>query len=124
MTRIIIAGSRFFFDYDKMLNTLNDLGIHIINTIDPVEIVSGHAQGADALGEKFAKDYGYPLKTFPAEWEKYGKAAGPIRNEKMAKYASEADRGMLIAFPMGESRGTHNMIELAKQYGLEVEVVE
>lgn len=123
MTRIIIAGSRKFNDYKKMLTVLDDLGIHLINSIDPVEIISGHASGADALGERFAKAYKYPLKLFPAEWDKYGKAAGPIRNEQMAKYAAEADRGMLIAFPIGESRGTKNMIKLAKQYGLEVNVI-
>ncbi len=123
MTRVIIAGSRQFNDYHKMLTELDNLGIHFINTIDPIEIVSGHASGADALGERFAKEYNYPLKTFPAEWNKYGKAAGPIRNEQMAKYAAEADRGILIAFPIGESRGTNNMIKLAKQYGLEVNVV-
>ena len=124
MTRVIIAGSRKFNDYQKMLLTLDRLGVHLINTIDPVEIVSGHARGADELGERFAEVYGYPLKIFPADWDKYGKAAGPIRNEQMAKYASEADRGILIAFPIGESRGTRNMIEIAKRYGLEVEVIE
>lgn len=124
MTRIIIAGSRQFNDYHKMLTELDNLGIHLINSIDPIEIVSGHASGADTLGERFAKTYHYPLKIFPAEWDKYGKAAGPIRNEQMAKYAAEADRGMLIAFPIGESKGTRNMIKLARQYGLEVEVIE
>jgi len=48
----------------------------------------------------------------------------PIRNEEMAKYASEANRGILIAFPVGESRGTRNMIKLAKRYKLEVNVIE
>ena len=124
MTRVIIAGSRKFNDYLKLVTCLDDIGIHLINTIDPIEIVSGHAAGADMLGERFAKVYGYPLKVFPAEWEKYGKAAGPIRNEEMAKYASKADRGILVAFPMGESSGTRNMIELAKRYGLEVDVFE
>lgn len=123
MTRVIIAGSRQFNDYEKMLKTLDELGVHLINTIDPVEIVSGHAPGADTLGERFAKAYGYPCKIFPADWSTYGKAAGPIRNEQMAKYAAEADRGILVAFPIGESRGTRNMIKLAKQYGLEVEVI-
>lgn len=123
MTRIIIAGSRQFNDYEKMLKTLDEFGVHLINSIDPIEIISGHASGADTLGERFAKAYNYPLKIFPAEWNKYGRAAGPIRNEQMAKYAAEADRGMLIAFPIGESRGTNNMIKLAKQYGLEVDVV-
>lgn len=124
MTRMIIAGSRKFNDYEKMLNALDNLGIHLINTIDPVEIVSGHASGADTLGEKFAKAYNYPLKIFPADWNKYGKAAGPIRNEQMAKYAAEADRGILVAFPIGESKGTRNMIKLAKQYGLEVNIID
>ena len=124
MTRIIIAGSRQFSDYEKMLKTLDELGVHLINTIDPVEIISGHALGADTLGEKFAKAYNYPLKLFPADWKKYDRAAGPIRNEQMAKYAAEANRGILIAFPIGESKGTRNMIKLAQQYGLEVEIVE
>jgi len=124
MTRIIIAGSRKYNDYHRMLEKLDNLGIHLINTIDPIEIVSGHAPGADTLGERFAKAYDYPLKIFPADWEKYGRAAGPIRNEQMAKYAAEADRGMLIAFPIGESRGTRNMIKLAQQYGLEICVIE
>lgn len=53
-----------------------------------------------------------------------GKATGPIRNEQMAKYAAEADRGMLIAFPIGDSKGTRNMIKLAQQYGLEICVIE
>lgn len=124
MTRVIIAGSRNFNDYDKMLKVLDEIGIHLINTIDKIEIVSGHARGADSLGERFAKSYGYPLKIFPANWDKYGKAAGAIRNEQMAKYASEADRGILVAFPLDESRGTRNMIKLAKQYGLEVDVID
>jgi hypothetical protein len=124
MIRIIIAGSRKFNDYSKMLNKLDELGTHLLATMDDIEIVSGHASGADTLGEKFAEAYNYPLKIFPAEWDKYGKAAGPIRNEQMAKYAAEADKGILIAFPMGESRGTRNMIKLAEQYGLEIEVIE
>ena len=124
MTRVIIAGSRNFNDYDKMLKVLDELGIHLINTIDEIEIVSGHARGADSLGERFAKTYGYPLKIFPADWDTYGKSAGVIRNEQMAKYASEADRGILVAFPLGESRGTRNMIKLAKQYELEVDVID
>ena len=50
-------------------------------------------------------------------------AAGPIRNEKMAKYAAEVDRKMLIAFWDGQSKGTGSMIDLAKKHGIEVHVV-
>ena len=124
MTRIIIAGSRKFNDYPMMLKVLDELGVHLMNTIDPVEIVSGHAPGADTLGERFANAYGYKLKIFPADWATYGRSAGPIRNEQMARYAAAADRGLLVAFPVGESRGTRNMIKVARQYGLEVDVIE
>lgn len=122
MTRVIIAGSRKFCNYPKMLEALR---LYIgYKYIDDLEIISGHAPGADALGEKFARDCGYKLKIFPAEWDKYDRAAGPIRNEQMAKYASEADKGILVAFPIGESIGTRNMITLAKRYGLEVHVIK
>ena len=124
MTRIIIAGNRQFNDYGKMLKALDEQGVHLINSIDPIEIISGHASGADILGERFAKAYGYPLKIFPAEWNVYGKAAGPICNEQMAKYVAEADRGILIPFPVGKSKGTRNMIELAQQYGLDTYIEE
>lgn len=124
MTRIIIAGSRYFTDYSQMSEVLNELFANDIDPADSVEIISGHAPGADTLGEKFAREHKLQLKIFPADWNKYGKAAGPIRNEQMAKYAAEADCGMLIAFPNGESRGTWNMIRLARQYGLQIHVIE
>jgi hypothetical protein len=85
---------------------------------EEIEIISGHARGADSLGEQFAKEFKLNLKIFPANWEKYGRGAGPIRNEEMAKYAAE-DQGILIAFKFPDSRGTASMIQIAKQYNLE-----
>lgn len=114
MIGIIIAGSRDFNDYDLLKSTLD------LYNFDPQkhEIVSGCAQGADSLGEKYAKERGLQVKRFPADWQQHGKAAGPIRNEKMAQYAKG-----LIAFWDGESRGTKNMIGLAEKYGLKVKIV-
>lgn len=61
---------------------------------------------------------------FQADWDRYGKSAGYRRNAEMAKFASEeGNKGVLIAFWDGESRGTKNMIDLAKRYGLKVHVV-
>ena len=60
-------------------------------------------------------------KFFPADWDKYGKGAGYIRNQEMAKY-SELD-GALIAFHNGKSKGTKSMIALAKKYNLLVRIV-
>jgi hypothetical protein len=71
------------------------------------EIVSGGARGVDRLGERYARKRGLPCKVFPAQWAKYGKSAGPIRNAEMAKYT---DYG--VAVWDGVSRGTANMIKL------------
>ena len=119
VTRVIIAGSRNFDDYDLLRKKCGRL-----LKMENVEIVSGHARGADTLGEKFAEENGIPLKVFPAQWDTYGKAAGPIRNRQMAEYAAQADCGFLVAFPKGESNGTRNMIRTAKWYDLTVYVVE
>ena len=114
MFKVIIAGSRTFQDYE-LLKSYADYKLSHID--DTIEIVSGSARGADALGERYAKDRGYCLKIFPADWERYGKAAGYRRNAEMAGYADA-----LIAFWDGKSRGTMHMINLAKQHKLKVAV--
>lgn len=127
--KVIIAGSRIFND-QKILNTylkrlINGYGLEIS------EIVSGTAQGADLMGENFAKENNLAIKRFPAKWndltvenvviginsagKKYNKIAGHQRNEEMAKYADA-----LVAFNVDHSAGTNNMIQLATKYGLKV----
>jgi hypothetical protein len=117
MTRIIIAGSRSFNDYGKLKSKCNS----IIDTyeFDHIEIVSGGAKGADQMGEWFAKDFDYPIKIFKPDWDRLGKGAGYVRNAQMAKYAQE-DRGVLIVFWDGESRGSENMIQLAQMCNLQI----
>lgn len=70
------------------------------------EIISGTARGVDSIAESIAVTKGYPTKLFPADWDKYGKPAGAIRNKQMAEYAD-----VLIAIWDGQSKGTKNMIE-------------
>ena len=103
MFRVIVAGSRSFSDYEMLKYYLDKV---LANVKDPIEIVSGHARGADALGERYAKERGYGLITFPADWASFGKLAGFRRNVQMARYADA-----LVAFHDGESRGTQHMIE-------------
>ena len=117
--RIIVAGSRTFYNYTLLESALSS---YLKENSDTVTIISGAARGADQLGEQFAKQHGYKLKCFPAQWDVYGRSAGPIRNKEMAEYAAEG-RGVLFAFWDGKSRGTKSMIDLAKQYGLEVHVI-
>ena len=113
MYKVIIAGCRDFTDYALLRSFADDA----LAGIDDIEIVSGGARGADALGERYARERGRNLKVFPAEWEKWGAVAGPIRNSQMAGYADA-----LFAFWDGKSAGTRDMIRKAEEKGLRVRV--
>lgn len=121
--RVIIAGSRKMYDYEIVRTTMS----RILKGKDrkDILIISGACpEGADALGELFAKRNKLALKRFPAEWERYGKAAGPRRNAEMTVYAAEGgEDAMLVAFWDGESPGTLNMIKAAQKEGLWITTV-
>lgn len=127
--RIIVAGGRDFADYNLLFNSLMDVltDLEETNTVEnksQIEFISGTCRGADVLGEQFAYNFEYSVKRFPAKWDELGKRAGYVRNCDMAKYASGADIGILVAFWDGISKGTRNMIDIAKRYGLGVKVVK
>ena len=109
--KVIIAGGRNFNNYV----VLKDFCDTCLKWFNVSEIVSGGAAGADKLGEQYAKENKYPVKIFKAQWDEYGKGAGPIRNHIMADYADT-----LIAFWDGKSKGTKNMIDEAKKQKLQV----
>ena len=111
--KVIIAGSRNFNDYNLLKTSCDNLLTQFTN----IEIVSGTARGADKLGERYAREKGYSIKEFPANWN-LGKSAGYIRNDEMAQYAD-----MLIAFWDGTSKGTKHMIDLANKRGIKVMVI-
>lgn len=118
MKKIIVAGPRDYYDkeyiyqiLDKYLNQL------YISKTEDVEIVEGGARGVDSIAKDYAKEYKLQHKQFPADWDRNGRSAGPIRNQRMAEYAD-----VLIAFYNG-SRGTSNMIKQAMEYGLTVHVI-
>ena len=122
--RIIVCGGRHFNDYDRMKSIIDRVIAEIGSGITAIEIVSGHCAGADQLGEKYAEERGYPCKVFPANWKKYGRAAGPIRNSEMIKYASEAEVPIVIAFRSSKTRGTDDTVKKATQTGFKVVVEE
>ena len=117
MFRVIIAGTRDFTDYDLLKNYCDYMLSKKAESGEEIVIISGGASGADALGEQYAKERGYKILRYPAQWKKYGRQAGPMRNREMADNADA-----LIAYWDGESRGTKNMIEEAKKRGLQVAV--
>lgn len=117
--RVIIAGSRTITNYQALLAAIRDSGMPIS------EVVSGCARGADELGLRWAQENNVPVKRFPADWARYGRAAGPFRNAEMARYAkAHPSGGGLIALWDGRSHGTHNMIGLGRVHGLRVHVHE
>lgn len=113
--KLIIAGSRTFDDYGRLCETMDS---HVNNHGFPEEVVSGGAKGADRLGELWAAANKIPVKLFPADWGKHGKRAGFIRNLTMANYGD-----YLIVFWDCKSKGTKNMVEIAKSKNLQKRVV-
>lgn len=111
--KLIVAGSRQFDDWPFIEQILyEDIPFHI------EYIVSGMAKGPDTYGYEWAKLNDKPCMVFPADWEKYGKRAGYIRNQQMAEVATA-----LVAFWDGTSKGTKSMIDLAIKHGLWVKVI-
>jgi hypothetical protein len=107
--KTIIAGSREITDYNIVKAAVKASGFPVS------EVVSGAARGVDSLGEEYARRHSIPIKRFPADWNRYGRSAGPKRNKQMAEYGDA-----LIAVWDGQSRGTKTMIDFATERGLAV----
>lgn len=114
---LLIAGGRDFSNYDLLVRRCAAYIAENCDVLEPT-ILSGRASGADSLGERFAKEYGLECMYFPAQWEKFGRAAGPMRNREMAQVTDGA-----VVFWDGRSRGTRSMIGYLRQKGVPVEVI-
>lgn len=104
--RVIVAGSRGIDDLRIIRSAIEESGFVA------VEFVSGTAIGADRLGEQVAAELEIPVRRFPAQWDKHGKAAGMFRNREMGDYADA-----LIAVWDGVSPGTKSMIDYMLKLG-------
>lgn len=108
----ILAGSRTIDEYRIIREGMKLVPWRI------TRVVSGCCRGPDKLGERWAHEHGIPVDQFPAKWSEFGKRAGYLRNEQMAGHADA-----LVAFFELKSAGTQHMINLAKQYSLELVVI-
>ena len=118
--KVIIAGSRTAsgaYIYSLLERKLDSILKHKAVTHDIV-IVSGTARGADLLGEKYAQSRSFQVERYPADWNRFGKRAGYIRNETMAQNADA-----LVALWDGESQGTKHMIDIAGQHFLPTRII-
>lgn len=109
--RIVVAGSREYTNYEAAKEYI-ELCISRLKERYTLVFVSGGCRGADELGERYARENGYKIEIYAADWDKYGKAAGSMRNKKMAEAAD-----YIICFWDGKSRGTRSMIECAEELG-------
>lgn len=84
----------------------------LTSPLQPIEIASGLSGAVDLVAKRYARDHGIAYTGFAADWETYGKAAGPKRNKAQAKWGNT-----LLAIWDGKSRGTKNMIDEARKAG-------
>ncbi len=112
--RVVVAGSRSFNDYALLSRELNLFLVGKTNVV----ILSGAARGADTLGERYAREHGITLETYPAEWSAYHQGAGVRRNKIMAQRADA-----VVAFWDGHSAGTSNIIQCAKEENIPCKII-
>ncbi len=114
--RIVVAGCRNYNNYSEAAEYI-DFCIKNIKKEFTLVFLSGGCKGADLLGEIYAKKNNYKIEKYSAEWKKYGKKAGPIRNRKMAEMCD-----YVICFWDFKSKGTRSMIEFAKEFGKPIRI--
>ena len=112
--KLIIAGSRTITDFKLLEKAVR------LSGFKPSVIISGGAKGVDTLGEIYAKNNNIELIQMNAEWSKYGRGAGFIRNENMAKVADS----VLVLYTGKTSKGSIHMIKMSKKYKLNLYVYD
>lgn len=109
--RILVCGGRDYGNRERLFSILDVA--HAANPI--IDLIVGGAPGADSLAREWATERSVKLDLYPADWDRYGKAAGPIRNQQML---DEGKPHLVIAFPGG--RGTADMVKRADAAGVPV----
>ena len=112
--KVLVTGSRNFTNRRYMRRVIDALyGVE--------EIIQGEAKGADLCAKGIAKEMGIQCIGYPAQWKKYGKSAGPIRNQEML---DKEHPDLVLAFPLEGSVGTWDMVRRAQKAATEVLICE
>lgn len=115
--KLLVCGSRKWTN-ETLLNEI----LNKVNAIFNVSLlIEGECDGADKLSRLWAKSKNIPVKPFPADWKKYGRSAGPIRNSEMLKENPD----LVVAFhnDFKNSKGTRDMLEKTVCAGIDVYLV-
>ena len=115
---ILVTGDREWRSPKQIRIIYRELAVFPKGSI----LVHGAARGVDSLAGEIGKELGFEIRAYPADWEQYGRAAGPIRNRLMLK---EQKPDIVIAFHhrIDESKGTKDMIIVAGQSGVKTRLV-
>ena len=109
--RVLVCGGRDYHDQDRVYQTLDAL-----DTICGISVViHGGASGADSLAASWAQSRGIRTEAFVANWLKYSKSAGPIRNKEMLDLGRP---DLVLAFPGGT--GTAHMVRISREAGKDI----
>ena len=103
--KVAVCGGRDFNHYGMVCGALN--AVHKKHGV--TLIIHGGCSGADQLSAEWAEGLDIPTRAYPADWEKHGRKAGPLRNQEMIDHGKP---DALVAFPGG--RGTADMVARAK----------
>jgi hypothetical protein len=118
--RLLVCGSRTWTDRARLWQVLDRL---TANHGGQVTVIEGDARGADRLAGQHARERGWALEVYPADWTRHGRAAGFRRNARMLR---EGRPDLVVAFtvgPLAASRGTADMVRRAREAGVPVQVV-
>lgn len=109
---VLICGSRYMTSETKIKDLIDSLQFDDI-------VIHGGAAGADSIADRLAKERGLAVMQFNADWNRHGRAAGPIRNKLMLDVGAP---DVVHAFPLigADNSGTRNMMDLAEKAGVPV----
>ena len=111
---VLICGDRNWASRTSIIKRLKQLPLDTL-------IIHGGARGADSIAGEEALKLGFEVQVFPAEWDKYGLAAGPKRNIQML----DQNPQLVIAFHpnLTQSRGTAHTVREARKRQIKVHLV-
>lgn len=104
--KIMVCGSRTINDEKLIFSKLDDVLINYPNMV----LISGNAKGVDSISEKWAKSHDIQIELYKPDWQKYGRAAGIIRNKLMVENSD-----FVVVFWDGISKGTKSDIDFCKK---------
>lgn len=113
--KVLVCGGREWDNYEAVLRELEALPRDAI-------IVHGACRGADTIAGEIAKALGHQVREYPADWARYGRGAGPIRNRQMLR---EERPDLVIGFhdSIDESSGTRDMLNISRLAGVQTRLV-